>query len=183
MNPRSAFRRTLIGALLSAGGNLATGKGVACSNDGVNIQQSTLRNSDTCRNPRTDVDCFRAGFYVYPYLLETQARHLGMDPYQFSRNWMRCIRRYGFDLFYIAVGLDHEWWMELAEELDFQIIMQIDAAYLGNHSIEEVRSLSNVAIEYIARYINHPRVAAFSVKEEPMPNKCVRSTFITTYLE
>ena len=118
---------------------------------------------------------FRAGFYIYPSFMARAARQRGVAFDAFATRWMARLRELGFRLFYVAVqpGMT-PFWVALAERLEFDLVLQLDFAYLYSTDPAEVDRKVRSAVEFIRRYHANPRVAAFSIREEPtaalMPN-------------
>jgi hypothetical protein len=107
-----------------------------------------------------------AGFYIYPYHIEAVANRAGYDYKIYADELMKKLTSHGFSLHHLTTQ-DFDFWLYLAEKYNFQIIAQIDSAYLSKPSMEEVYAKAPTAIDFIKRYKNNQRIIAFSVIEEP----------------
>lgn len=117
----------------------------------------------------TDQQPFRMGVYLYEYQLARVAEEQGKDYLVFLEEHLRILRDHGVNAVYLG-GTSRERFgkhLELFDAYDISVIPQLDFAYYrGTWDDKAIERNAQVAADFINRYADHPRVLAFSVREE-----------------
>ena len=111
-------------------------------------------------------DALPVGVYLYMYCYKQNKDPLAHD----LTKHVNYLADLGFNFLYVGGVKDNRAWqdlLKLCERRRIAIIPQLDFAYLNANSIDAANKCAAKAIPFIRKYIKHPAVIAFSVKEEP----------------
>ncbi len=130
-----------------------------------------LGSNSTLVVKRSTAAPFYMGVYVYSSSMAKTAEEQQMDYYAFLEKHLRILEKHGVNFLHLTVNSHREdefdRTLELLRRYDMKVIPQLNFVYFnGNWSEDQMITYAKKAGDFIQKYINHPQVLAWSVKEE-----------------
>jgi len=117
---------------------------------------------------------FYMGVYIYEYRMAEEAKDVGQEYSTFLESHLKRLKAHGVNAIYLG-GTSPQRFDEnlrLAEKYGMKLIPQLDFVYFRKDWTEDqMDRMARTAGMFIRKYINHPQVLAWSVKEEVNRNE------------
>ncbi len=135
------------------------------------IRKGRLVRGETMGKEKTTAP-FYMGVYVYDHSMAKTAQEQNIDYYAFLEKHLKILEKHGVNALHLTVTGPREDEFErtlgLLDRYGMKVIPQLNFAYFQEKwSEDEMIKYAKKAGDFIQRYIHHPQVLAWSVREEP----------------